>query len=31
MSAGARGGARHDRFFRGLRDLLDATEPDYVN
>lgn len=31
MSAGARGSPRHDRFFRGLRDLLDATEPDYAD
>ena len=30
MSKGARGSPRSDRFFRAMRDLLDATEPDYV-
>ncbi len=31
MSRGARGSARSDRFFRAMRDLLDATEPGYAD
>jgi len=31
MAANARGNARSDMFFRGMRDLLDRDEPDYVN